>query len=369
MTLPTGDMLSSILQTSPTFGDDVFSEDEPTNSLERYMEGLTGLKNGIFVLSGTMGNQIALRCLLTQPPYSVILDRRSHIFEYECGMASMFSQAQLIPVIPRGTHLSLEDITPNIVPDDGDTHGSPTRVIALENTCWGKIMPLHEVQKISQYAHTRGIKIHLDGARLWNACYGPAVTHIGDSDMVTTKAVETLKAYCAEVDTVSLCFSKSLGAPVGSILLARDTSLLARGRHFRKALGGGMRQTGVLTSAARAAVDQIFLTGNGLLRANTLAKRLQDSWVSKGGHIQQDLEQETNMVWIDLKKAHVMDEEFVRIAEQVGVKVFDGRIVTHHRKFPIYYTSIWLSELLKLVQRLQRVLSMPLSLHLRIRSN
>lgn len=86
-------MLTSILSNATAFGDDVFSEDGPTNALESYVGELTGMENAVFVLSGTMGNQIALRCLLTQPPYVVICDRRSHIFEFECGMASIFSHA------------------------------------------------------------------------------------------------------------------------------------------------------------------------------------------------------------------------------------------------------------------------------------
>jgi hypothetical protein len=165
-------MLTSILSNATAFGDDVFSEDGPTNALESYVGELTGMENAVFVLSGTMGNQIALRCLLTQPPYVVICDRRSHIFEFECGMASIFSHARMIPVMPdfeNQTYLTRGDIIPNIVPDDGDAHGAPTKVITLENTFWGKVMLVEEVRRISNYARDRGIKVHMDGARLWNA--------------------------------------------------------------------------------------------------------------------------------------------------------------------------------------------------------
>jgi hypothetical protein len=169
-------MLTSILSNATAFGDDVFSEDGPTNALESYVGELTGMENAVFVLSGTMGNQIALRCLLTQPPYVVICDRRSHIFEFECGMASIFSHARMIPVMPdfeNQTYLTRGDIIPNIVPDDGDAHGAPTKVITLENTFWGKVMLVEEVRRISNYARDRGIKVHMDGARLWNAFSPP----------------------------------------------------------------------------------------------------------------------------------------------------------------------------------------------------
>ena len=337
VTLPSGAMLSSILSEAASFGDDVFSEDEPTNKLEALIGELTGMGHAVFVMSGTMGNQLAIRSLLTQPPYSVVLDRRSHIFEYECGMASMFSQAHLIPVMPdveKQAYLALDDIVPNIVPDDGDTHGAPTRLIALENTFWGKIMPLTEVKKIYAYAQERGIRVHMDGARLWNACYSNASESMSAQEAAEA-AKSLLKEYCAHFDTVSLCFSKSLGAPSGSVLLSKHPEVIAKARHFRKALGGGMRQIGVLTAPARIALEEVFLSGVPLRRANAMAKDLEASWKNMGGEIQPGLAQETNMVWVDLKKARVKDEEFVRIAEEEGVKVFDGRIVAHYRRSPV----------------------------------
>jgi threonine aldolase len=328
-------MLSSILSSAQALGDDVFSEDGPTNDLETYMADLTGLPHAVFVSSGTMGNQIAIRSLLKQPPYSLVCDRRSHIFEYECGMTSMFSQVHLIPVIPQNKqYLTVDEIAANVVPDDGDTHCAPTRVIAVENTRGGKIMPLDELKRISSYAKAHGILLHMDGARLWNACYPPLPEGKSLSlNEAAENAKKLLKEHCALLDTVTLCFSKSLGAPAGSILLSRSPEVISRARHFRKALGGGMRQTGLLSAPARFAVDSVFLSGDLIPRSSAIAKRLQDSWVALGGRIQPGLEQETNMVWLDLMAAKVTDTEFVSIGEEEQVKLLNGRIVTHYRTY------------------------------------
>lgn len=299
-----------------------------------YIAELTGMQHAVFVSSGTMGNQIALRCLLTQPPHSVICDRRSHLYEWECGMASMFSQAHMIPVMPdmqKVAYLTLEDIMPNIMPDDGDVHSAPTRVITLENTFWGRITPAEEVNKICRYARERNIKVHLDGARLWNACYASSEASSSNDESVEI-AKTALREFCSEVDSVTMCFSKSLGAPDGSILLSNSESFIKRARHFRKALGGGMRQTGILSSSARVAVDEIFLSGVHMPRANAMAMQIEESWKALGGHVQPHLDQQTNVVWLDLRKANISDENFAHIVDEEGAKALDGRIVTHHRK-------------------------------------
>lgn len=324
-------MLTSILSSAAGFGDDVFSEDQPTNALEQFAAENTGMCSAVFVLSGTMGNQVAIRSLLKQPPYSVICNRNSHLFVHECGTVSAFSQAQMIPVIPKkGAHMTLEDIIPNIVPDDGDNHCSPTRVISIENTIGGRIVPLEEVTRISNYARTKGISVHIDGARLWNACY----PH--NTGLTTAQAVENarhlLRSYCALADTVSLCLSKSLGAPGGSVLVSNSPDIALRARHFRKAMGGGMRQIGVLTAPGRAAIESVFLSGEHLPRANAIARRLEGTWRSLGGRIRPGLDQETNMVWLDLSVLGITDEEFVRIVSPFGVKVAGCRLVTHYRK-------------------------------------
>jgi len=230
------------------------------------------------------------------------------------------------------SYLTLEDIIEAVIPDDGSVHGAPTRVISLENTIWGKIMPVSEVERISKYAKEHDIKVHLDGARLWNACYNGAEAE-SSPEQAAKSATALLKQYCALVDSVSMCFSKSLGAPGGSILVAKTPEFITKARHFRNILGGGMRQLGVLTAPARVAVDDVFLGGVHLPRANALAKELEEAWIALGGETQPGLKQETNILWLDLKKANVTDDEFAAIAKEEGVQLWGGRVVTHYREF------------------------------------
>ena len=249
-------------------------------------------------------------------------------------MASILSQAHMIPVTPnvsKRAYLTLEDIIPNVVPDDGDLHAAPTKVICIENTFCGKIVPVEEVRRITAYAHEHGIQVHMDGARLWNACYTSSMLSMAPAEAAAT-AKSLLRAYCATADSVAMCFSKSLGAPCGSIVLSNSAAFIARARHFRKALGGGMTQVGVLAAPARVAIDTIFLSGIHMPRANAIAKRLEQSWKRMGGFVETSLSQDTNIVWLDLPKSGVESEEFVKIAAEEDLKVSDGRIVTHHRK-------------------------------------
>ena len=282
-------------------------------------------------------------------------------------MTSIFSQAHLIPVASSKkdvAYATLEDIIPNIVPDDGDQHTSPTRVIAIENTFMGRIVPVEEVRRISQHARQRNIKVHLDGARLWNACYPPENKKMSPEE-ASTAAKQLLRDYCSSVDTVTLCFSKSLGAPCGSILLSHSEDIITRARHFRKALGGGVRQMGLLSAPARVALDYHFLDGVTLRRDDGRAKLLEDFWIELGGQIQAGLGQETNMVWLGLASANVSDEEFVKIAKEEGgeggIKVSDGRIVLHHRKclsiFFSYLIHLFIIQNLKSLKKNSQIAS------------
>lgn len=332
VTSPTASMLLATQKC--TLQDDVFQEDPTTNSLEAYVADMTGKEAGLFVISGTMGNQLSVRTALGGPPHSVLADARSHVYGWEAGGIASLSGALAMPITPVNEHhLTLPDIKKHAVTST-DTHFCPTRLISLENTLAGTILPLKDCQEISQWAHAQNppIHMHLDGARLWEAVAAGA---------------GGLKEYCACFNSVTMCFSKGLGAPIGSIIIA-SRPFVERARHIRKGLGGGLRQAGVVTASARIGVDDTFL-GNKLTATHQRAREIADVWQKKGGKLTQATE--TNMVWLDLDAAGVSREEFVEAGVKEGVRFLGGRVVVHYQ----------VSE--EAVGRLGRVMDAVLSAH------
>jgi len=320
VTTPTPSMLHAI--TNTTLLDDVFRADPTTNDLESFIAQLTNHSAALLVLSGTMGNQVSLRTHLTQPPHSVLTDYRSHILEWEAGGVASLCGALVKGVVPANGHsMTLADVQKNAVVSD-DVHACPTSVISLENTLGGEIMPLAECQAISSWARERGIKMHLDGARLWEAVAAQVAVGEHNKDLVTG-----LKAYCACFDSVSLCFSKGLGAPIGSMIIGSET-FIKKARHIRKSIGGGLRQAGVVTAAARVAVDETFLGGK-LIGSHERARQIAKLWTEKGGKLAKQVE--TNMVWFDLESAGIDVKSFVEIGVKHGVQLLGGRLVVHYQ--------------------------------------
>ena len=310
VTSPTSSMLTSIAQT--TLLDDVFVEDPTTLSLEARTAALTGHEAALLVLSGTMGNQISLRTHLLAPPHSVLCDHRAHILGWEAGGVASLSGALVKGVVPKnGHHITLEDVEANAVTSD-DVHACPTKVISLENTLGGTITPLEECRRISEWAKERGILMHLDGARLWEACAAGA---------------GGLEEYCACFDSVSLCFSKGLGAPIGSIIVGKS-SFIKRARWIRKSIGGGTRQAGVVAAPARIALEETFLGGK-LAASHENARRIGKLWEFLGGKLAMPVE--TNMVWFDLKDAGIEVKDFVTAATKLGLRAIGGRLVVHYQ--------------------------------------
>jgi threonine aldolase len=310
VTTPTTAMLNATIST--TLLDDVFNEDPTTTELESFVADLAGKEASLFVLSGTMGNQVSLRTHLGGPPHSILCDQRSHIIQYEAGGAASLSGALICGITPaNGTYITIEEVKKHAVISD-DVHACPTTVISLENTLNGNIMPLEEVKKISAFARQNNIIMHLDGARLWEAVVAGA---------------GSLKEYCEQFDTASLCFSKGLGAPIGSIVVGTKT-FVKRARWIRKMLGGGLRQAGVVSAAARVAVQDTFLGGK-LAQSHENAKRVGKMWEDMGGKLQ--LPVETNMVWLDIEAAGVDYDTFVKMATARGVRVGGGRLVIHYQ--------------------------------------
>ncbi|KAG1825617.1 pyridoxal phosphate-dependent transferase [Suillus subaureus] len=228
--VPTKEMFTYAVQTS--LGDDVYNEPS-TIALESHIAKLTGKEAALFVSSGTMGNQLAIRTHLQQPPNSIICDVRAHINKYEAGGAAIHSGALQNALTPKnGHHLTLKDIEPHVV-FGTDVHSAPTRIICLENTLNGTIMPQNDIIEIADFALKNGILMHLDGARLWH---------------VAAETQTPIDELCAPFDSVSLCFSKGLD------------------------FWRGMRQTGVLAGSVAYALTHNFPL---LPRVHALAKRLQ----------------------------------------------------------------------------------------------
>ncbi|MCX6135677.1 MAG: aminotransferase class I/II-fold pyridoxal phosphate-dependent enzyme [Ignavibacteriales bacterium] len=220
-------------------GDDVFAEDPTVNLLQQKVAALLGKPAALYVPSGVMSNQLALNAH-TQPGDEVIVEKESHIFNYETAAPSILSNVQLYLITGERGILKVDQLPPAV---RSDAYYMPrTRLICLENThnrAGGTIYPIEEIRKIRDFAKSRGIRMHLDGARLWNASMATGISPL---------------EYAQYFDTVSVCFSKGLGAPVGSALVGSD-EVIQRARRFRKILGGGMRQAGIIAAGALYALE------------------------------------------------------------------------------------------------------------------
>ncbi|PWY96975.1 hypothetical protein BCV70DRAFT_196364 [Testicularia cyperi] len=311
ITIPTEAMLKEMALASR--GDDVYGEDDTTNSFQAEIAALTGKESAIFVPSGTLSNQLALRTHLLQPPYTVLCDTRSHVFRYEAsGIAFHCGAATEIVAPSNGHHLRWEeDVLPNLCLED-DVHFAPTRVISLENTLHGTIFPQDEIVKISTEARKRGLIMHLDGARIWN---------------VAAETGLSLKELCDPFDTVSLCLSKGLGAPIGSILVG-PSKFIKKVRHFRKLYGAGVRQCGPLVAAARVAVMETYPK---LSATHELAKYAGRELEKLGVRLTAPVE--TSMVFLDTSPIDIPVSELVSRAASLPapIKLGGGRMVVHYQ--------------------------------------
>lgn len=221
-------------------GDDVYAEDPTVTALEERVAALFGHEAALFVPSGTMGNQIAMR-LVCEPGQEVLCDADAHVVTYEMGAAAAVFGISTRTVVSSGGRLEAAQLIEQVRPGD-NWHLTATAAIAVENTHnrgGGLVQPLEELQKLWSWSRDAGVAVHLDGARIWNAHVASGVA---------------LDTYGRLADTASVCFSKGLGAPVGSVLVA-SAQRVAAARLWRKRLGGGMRQVGVLAAACTYALD------------------------------------------------------------------------------------------------------------------
>jgi len=258
VTRPSAEMRRAMLEAE--VGDDVLGDDPTVIRLQEYAAGLLGKEAGLYFPSGTMCNQAAVRAL-TRRGDEVFVHAQAHIMFFEQGAASALSNVQLRCFdSPDGT-LDLEKME-EYVHVDADVHFAPTRLVCLENThnhCGGIVLPQEHVRAVRELCDRHGLKLHLDGARLFNAVAASGIP-----------AAE----YAAAFDTVSICLSKGLGAPVGSVL-AGDAATIALARRARKLYGGGMRQAGIIAAAGLHALQHnVARLAEDHRRARSLAERL-----------------------------------------------------------------------------------------------
>ncbi len=239
VTRPTPEMRAAMA--AAEVGDDVYGEDPTVNLLERRAAEIFGREAALFVPTGTMGNQIAIR-VNTQPGQEIICEARSHILDWEMATAATFSGCLIRTVATESGTLTWKDIEPAI--HERSTFRAATGLIEIENTAnmaGGRVTPLAAMEEIWTGAKERNLPLHLDGARIFNAA---------------TALDVDVKTLTRGFDTVMFCLSKALCAPVGSMLVG-SAELMERARIYRKALGGGMRQAGVLAAAGLIALEQM----------------------------------------------------------------------------------------------------------------
>lgn len=291
VTRPTEAMRRAMLE-APV-GDDVFGDDPTVNRLEEYVAELLGKEAALYCPSGTMTNQIGVY-VATHRGDEVILHEDAHIFNYEAGAPALLSGVQVRPVPGEGGVVAPETLRAALRPEN--VHFPRPKLLCLENThnvAGGRIFPLKEFAAVAAEAHRLGLKVHLDGARLFNA---EAATRI------------PAREWCDHADTVSVCSSKGLGAPVGS-LLAGDEETIREARRARKAFGGGMRQAGVIAAASLYAFEHHV---ERLAEDHERAKRLAAGLAEAGYRVEPP---ETNILLVNVEDAN----EFLRALAGAGV--------------------------------------------------
>ncbi|HHQ4617404.1 low-specificity L-threonine aldolase [Aeromonas veronii] len=307
VTQPTDAMRQAMLHAE--VGDDVYGEDPGVNALEAHGVRLLGKQAALFVPSGTMSNLLAVMSHC-QRGEGAILGNAAHIYRYEAQGSAVLGSVALQPLpMQRDGTLAFDDIKAALAPDDA--HFVQTRLICLENTHNGKVLPLSYLQEMGAFVAERGLKLHLDGARLFNAA------------VASETPVEEI---AAPFDSISICLSKGLGAPVGSLLVGSH-DFIARARRLRKMLGGGMRQAGILAQAGLFALEQHVTR---LADDHRRAKRLAEGLAALPG-IELDLSLvQSNMVFLRLREGE--SAPLLAFMKERGI-LFSGygelRLVTH----------------------------------------
>lgn len=283
-------------------GDDVFHEDPTVNRLEERVADLLGKEAALFVPSGTMSNQIAVK-VHTRPGDELICDANCHIYKYEAGGPAVLSGVTCRTLDGHCGILDVTQLEDKVRPDD--EHQVRTRLVCLENThnCGGgRVYPFEKIKAIHAWARQHGLMLHLDGARLWNGIVATGIA---------------AKKWGALFDTVSVCFSKGLGAPVGSAL-AGPRELMMQARRIRKLFGGGMRQAGMLAAAALYALDHhVERLAEDHQNAQVIAHAIADTT----GLRLAPPEVETNLIWFRVERELGTATEVAAALKERGVLV------------------------------------------------
>jgi len=311
VTRPSKGMLAAM--TAAKVGDDVFQEDPTVNELERKVAAMFNKDKALFCPSGTMTNQIAIKGH-THPGDEVLCDRLSHVYHYEGGGIARNSGASVRLLSGDRGRFTAEDLLANINPDD--VHHPVSKMVVIENTCnkgGGSYWAIQTIRDIHKVCVKNDLKLHLDGARLFNAL---------------TETGESAEDFGEIFDTISICFSKGLGAPVGSVLLG-DNEFIKQARRIRKVWGGGMRQVGYLAAAGIYALDQnIVRLTDDHRRARILGETIETL-----PYVKEIMPVDTNIV-IFILKNDVNSENFIRTLAEAGILVISMgyqilRMVTH----------------------------------------
>ena len=290
-------------------GDDVYGEDPTVNRLEARVADLLGKEAGLFVPSGTMSNQIGIRTH-TQPGDELICDIGCHIYNHEAGGAAVLSGVTTRTVEGDQGVIDVTQLEGKVRPDN--MHYVRTRLVCLENTHnrgGGRVYPLEKIQAVRAWTKENGLILHLDGAHLWNAVVASGTP---------------ARVWADEFDTVSVCFSKGLGAPVGSALVG-PREFIARARRIRKLFGGAMRQAGVLAAAALYALDHhIDRLAEDHRNARVIAEAIADT----PGLRLKSPEVETNLIFFEVDRELGAAQALSRALAERGVLINpDGRQV------------------------------------------
>lgn len=321
VTQPTPAMREAML--AAPLGDDVFGDDPTVNALQEKIAAMLGFEAALFVPTGTQSNFCAILAHC-QRGDEYLVGQMQHCYRWEGGGAAVLGSVQPQPIAhaPDGT-LPLTEIEAQIKPDDA--HFAKTRLLCLENTLGGKLLPLDYVKAATALARSKGLATHLDGARLFNAAAAQAEDSVLNVPLAGINTVQDAinneaKGIAQNFDSVSVCFSKGLGAPVGSALCG-SREFIARAHRIRKMAGGGMRQAGMLAAAAMFALDHQVAR---LAQDHALAKRLGDGLARvEGLHVEPV---QTNIVFVD-------------VAEQAKAKA--AGLIAHLKSHGILATGLY----------------------------